>query len=625
MGGHYQTSTGCKTLESDVLIVGSGPIGAVYARTIADSDKSIRILMVEMGEQQKNNITIQKGMGPYVSQYCSGRIGPVVGICRRSGCFSRTSSLFDVDPASVEQQPYSNLPVAPVVRGVGGMGSYWSCATPEMHPELERPDIFSDNEWKDLYDQAKGLFHTSTSEFDHSIRHDLVKETLMRAHKGREFMNLPLACERSKDNPDYVRWTGPARILGELADPRYNGKNFELKAHTCCRRLLVDTVTRRVVGAELTDLLTNETIMAKAKKYIVCGGATLTAGILFNSGIRQDTGYPALVRSIRQGRYLTEQTMTVCQIVLRNSLLQGIWNDPRCKEHHAKFPKDPLRIPYNDPSPEITTPVSNEFPWHTQIQRDPFHHNTIPTSIDPRLILDIRFFGYVKPVYDNYVEFKSEINDLFGMPQPLIHYRLGKDDAKMAQAMMKDMINVASTLGDFLPGGEPRFLAPGAAMHICGTTRAGKDDDGTSVVDKYSKVWRLENLFLGGCGVIPTQNACNPTLTAACFALVGAKKVVNDLHEVERQDVKTQVRGYSFTSVTHPGAPVYKFLSVLDSIKGSVDSLWRCDGPVLSGGPPFCHRLEHQTERSNQPGAGWCLYNLTLPAKLLPAFLPGLT
>jgi pyranose oxidase len=93
------------------------------------------------------------------------------------------------------------------------------------------------------------------------------------------------------------------------------------------------------------------------------------------------------------------------------------------------------------------------------------------------------------------------------------------------------MANVASHLGEFLPGGEPRFLEPGAATHICGTTRAGEEDDGRSVVDKYSKVWRLDNLFIGGCGVIPTQNACNPTLTAACFAIKSARKVVEEIHD----------------------------------------------------------------------------------------------
>lgn len=47
----YNEVDGQRALEADVLIVGSGPIGAVYARTIIDADKSINVLMVDMGEQ----------------------------------------------------------------------------------------------------------------------------------------------------------------------------------------------------------------------------------------------------------------------------------------------------------------------------------------------------------------------------------------------------------------------------------------------------------------------------------------------------------------------------------------------------------------------------------------------
>jgi choline dehydrogenase-like flavoprotein len=103
------------------------------------------------------------------------------------------------------------------------------------------------------------------------------------------------------------------------------------------------------------------------------------------------------------------------------------------------------------------------------------------------------------------------------------------------------MIKIAADLGDFLPGGEPKFLAPGAATHICGTTRAGKADDGRSMVDKYSKLWRLENLFIGGCGVIPTKNACNPTLTAACFAIVGARRVVEEICGLSNQQCQSKL------------------------------------------------------------------------------------
>jgi arachidonate 5-lipoxygenase len=47
----YHVAGGLNGLEPDVLIVGSGPIGAVYARKLIDADEDIKVLMVDIGEQ----------------------------------------------------------------------------------------------------------------------------------------------------------------------------------------------------------------------------------------------------------------------------------------------------------------------------------------------------------------------------------------------------------------------------------------------------------------------------------------------------------------------------------------------------------------------------------------------
>jgi len=90
------------------------------------------------------------------------------------------------------------------------------------------------------------------------------------------------------------------------------------------------------------------------------------------------------------------------------------------------------------------------------------------------------------------------------------------------------MVEVARHIGGFVPGAEPKYLPPGSALHICGTYRAGKSKE-DSVVDRTGKVWGKKDLILGGCGVIPSSNACNPTLTAACFAIVAARQLIRDL------------------------------------------------------------------------------------------------
>ncbi|KAK4203009.1 hypothetical protein QBC40DRAFT_319126 [Triangularia verruculosa] len=150
--------------------------------------------------------------------------------------------------------------------------------------------------------------------------------------------------------------------------------------------------------------------------------------------------------------------------------------------------------------------------------------------VDQRLIVDFRWFSYVKPEETNCVEFSSKIRDAFGMPQPTFHFKLNDEDSKRCTDMITDMTVVARKLGGFLPGAEPKYLAPGSALHICGTYRAGTSKD-DSVVNKFGVVWGQPNLVLGGCGIIPTQNACNPTLTAAAFAIAAVREMLKEKKE----------------------------------------------------------------------------------------------
>lgn len=56
----------------------------------------------------------------------------------------------------------------------------------------------------------------------------------------------------------------------------------------------------------------------------------------------------------------------------------------------------------------------------------------------------------------------------------------------------------------------------------------GEKDDGTCVVDTNSRVWTFDNLFLGTLGVLPTANACNPTMTAMALAIRSADYISNN-------------------------------------------------------------------------------------------------
>jgi len=311
-------------------------------------------------------------------------------------------------------------------------------------------------------------------------------------------------------------------VLGPLAFEydNYKGK-FEIREEQQARKLVHEN--GHVKYCELKDHKRAHITKVYAKLFVVCCGAALTPQLLFNSNIRP--------RAL--GHYITEQTLFFCQIVLRQNLVESVKNDPRfqdvLKKYKQKNPQDPVPIPISDPEPQCWIPVSDGRPWHCQIHRDAFNYGDLAQAIDSRLIVDLRWFGIVKPRYENSITFSESLKDKYGMPQPIFNFVLDKDDRKLQAAMVKDMLRAAGSLGGFLPGSEPQFITPGIVLHLAGTCRMGDKNDGTSVVDPYMKVWDFDNLYLGGNGVIDTGYACNPTLTSVALAFRAADKILGKI------------------------------------------------------------------------------------------------
>ncbi|KAI1097946.1 hypothetical protein F4804DRAFT_338689 [Jackrogersella minutella] len=555
--------------KPEVLIVGSGPIGAVYARTLVD--KNVGVMMVDIGEQasrrigdhRKNSVAVQKDISLFTN-VIRGELSPLSIPVSESDLhldpvsWQSAPGKFVLNGQNPSQQRRYNLAASAATRTVGGMSSHWTCCTPRQHP-LERSTLFTDDEWDELYKKAEALFDTNPTVFDDSVRHRLVKQVVANAvektkGQNRTVKSMPLACKRPSENSPYIEWSCTATILGDLADPSLMKENkFDMKPQWQCDMLHINLHTKKVEGAILIDLVKNEEWLVTAKKYVVCAGAVLTAGImaksLFKSDIPMERRYPAL------GKYLTEQTMTFCQVALKQELVDDVRDNPakldtygshvieRAVNRHINcHPDDPLPFPFSDFDPQVYIPFSEQHPWHTQIHRDAFGYGEIPADLDQRLVVDLRWFSYTSENPDNKVTFDKERRDGFGMPQPTFHFTLSREDGQRAHRMMQEnqihsMVQVSSCLGGFVPGSEPRYLPPGLALHICGIYRAGKQKEGesledvkkTSVVDRCGRVWGLDNLNLGGCGVIAQGNASNPTLTAACHALAGARQILEEL------------------------------------------------------------------------------------------------
>ncbi|KAH7924400.1 putative pyranose oxidase [Leucogyrophana mollusca] len=564
--------------QFDVLIAGSGPIGATYARFLVD--KGLNVVMVEIGDQdtripgahKKNEIEYQKDIDRFVKV--------IQGALSTVSVPTSSTVLPTLDPAAWQasdpsqmiisngrnphQQEYNNLGAQAVTRGVGGMATHWTCATPEFLKGLERPKIFPDHgeqddkEWDLLYRSARSLIGTSEHEFDESIRHNAVLRALQKGYPDRVVKALPLACHRLAKGSPYVQWHAPDNIFGDMfTDP--NKKNsegvqrgcFQLLTNTCCTRLIQEGYSNTNVDlklAEVMDLLaarfagtpdapqTNFAI--NAKTFVVAAGAVATPQILAKSGFGGWRDAPADVLIPNLGKRITEQPMAFCQVLLRREIVEDIgmlddkpqWWQDAVNAHRKANPKDPLPIPFQDGEPQVTIPATIERPWHTQIHRDAFSYGEAGPRVDSRVVVDLRFFGMQAGDSSNILLFEKDITDAYGMPQPTFEYLPTTHFASQATNMMNDMTNTANIIGGYLPGSEPQFMTPGLALHLGGTARLGQGSEiDESVANYNSQVWKFKNLYVGGNGVIPTPFGANPTLTSMALAIRAAKKLYTDV------------------------------------------------------------------------------------------------
>ncbi|QKW07971.1 GMC family oxidoreductase N-terminal domain-containing protein [Streptomyces sp. NA04227] len=483
------------TYTPDVLLVGSGPVGAALAHRLV-VEGGLDVLMVELGAQESHPR----------------------GENRRNRADFRERDV-----------------VPPAVRAVGGLGTVWECGVPTFVPEVEltwqgQKYPIDAAALDKQYAKAGEQLGRTTGLFPTSVRHRAVRKALLEA--GHDAVTeLPLAA-RTVAEPDHERvvWAGTDALFGPLGDPAFtpDAGSFTLLSDHLCTGLSVerDGENRRVVGAVVTDLDAGAgvggggEVSVVAKAYVVAGGTMATPQLLAASGLGERL--PAL------GRYATDSPIAVCRVVLKSAVVDAVEGSAtgaaleRIRQHRKRHPEDRLPIPHKDTPVNLFLPPSQDRPWHAHIRSVP--EGVAGTSVDERIVLELRWFGICRPREDNRVEFSTTAQDRNGMPQPALQLTAGADDAANAEAMLRHMVEVAQTIGQFLPGAEPQLIPAGAGMQLAGTTRMGTDPD-TSVVNADSRVWGVANLYLGGNGLHPFGNASAPTLTSIAAALHAADAI----------------------------------------------------------------------------------------------------
>ncbi|MDH6579174.1 GMC family oxidoreductase [Kitasatospora sp. MAP5-34] len=157
----------------------------------------------------------------------------------------------------------------------------------------------------------------------------------------------------------------------------------------------------------------------------------------------------------------------------------------------------------------------------------------------------------------NRVTIDPRYRDALGNCRPILNYDLSDHVKKGMRAALDVSHQIFQLLGaderTAYPSDAPSYFQyDGAgytfqgAGHGCGTHVMG-DHRHNSVVDQWQRSWDHANLYLVGCGSMPSIGTSNPSLTMAALALRSVEKIHHDLMDLHRPLVlrPTPVPGYA--------------------------------------------------------------------------------
>ncbi len=503
----------------DVLIIGSGPIGATYARVLSDSRKDLKIKMIDLGPKVSEKIgqhikNIQNpqevdkaqilSQGPKKEQY------PMISVAERAAAVQRGELRSDylaragthLVSETEDDLKLNQMPAVSLSTNLGGMGIHWTCACPRPGNE-ERIPFISTEEMDDALTKAEKVLDVTQEAFPISDEGKYILDNLNQAlgknhSPGRQVQPMPLACKNDNGNR---YWTGPDVILGEtLQNP-----NFEVISETLCKKILFEG--DKITGVEVENITTGVKQLIEAKIVIVAADAIRTPQLLWASGIRPKA----------LGHYLNEHPFIFTFVEMEG------FNQEKAKAKNNKV-GDPVVgvfwVPFDAPN----------HPFHGQIM----HMDLSPmktTITDPdKHIVGLGWGCLKESRFEDCIEFSETETDYFGMPKMSFKYSYSDKDKKALEEAKQMQARVASTFGKAIKDAEQTIMPAGSSLHYEGTTRMGEKNDGDSVCDSFSKVWEFTNLYVGGNGVIPMATTSNPTLTSVALAIRACENILkNDL------------------------------------------------------------------------------------------------
>lgn len=465
-------------IETRVAVVGSGAGGAAVAGEL--SRRGIAVLVAEAGPQKteplgshiRNRDPTELGLAPF-----NDALGEALVFA---------SGGAGAGPAFEDMK---------VIHSVGGMFSYWTCNCPMPHP-AERAPWIPDHEWDSLLGRTNELLGVGYDFGEGGVRQARMIERVQGVaggdEPGREVQPMPVAAQRGAGR---LRFSSVDDLLATDGQPG----ELTVRADMVCTGVLHQG--GRATGVRLQPARGGEEIEVRAEAVVVAAGTVGTPKLLAGSGV--DAG-PAL------GAYLFDHPAVGSRVVMRPEILADVGAD--------------------DPVFTVWIPYTSDRPWHNQICRFPTNPAAIEYAAGPTETADVFTFAAMEVLPENRFAFDFDRLDPFGLPELAGHYRLSTNDTATIGRGLDEHFRIAAEIGNLVDHRwAPTFFGPGWSTHMMGSCRMGGEDDGTSCVDPYGKLWGYDNLYVAGNAVFAVSNAGNPTPMTIAMGLRTAGAIADRL------------------------------------------------------------------------------------------------
>ena len=508
-------------MKTDILIIGSGPVGATYARILSKQKLNSKILMIDAGPkvsdkigQHVKNITDHKAMetAQILSQGPKKTAYPMISVAERAMAVQRGELSADILARAgthlvldqIEDIKSNEMPSISMSTNLGGMGIHWTCACPTPG-HGEQITIIPQNEMDEVLAKAREILNVTQEAFPSSPESEAIlnvlNQTLGKNHaENRQAQPMPLACKTDEAGNRY--WTASDVILGETLE----NPNFELRSETICRKL--NHENSKIIGAEIEHIQSGKSETVEAKIVILAADPLRTPQLLWASGIRPKA----------LGHYLNEHPFVFTFVELDKDLVKKFAPNSQSSAVSRKTP-DPtvgvFWVPFDAPN----------HPFHGQIMHMDLSPMKTNVSDESKQIVGLGWGCLKESNFEDQIVFSETEKDYFGMPKMNFKFKLTDTDLANIEAAKAVQKKVVNSFGKEIKDGGQTLMPPGTSLHYEGTTRMGTENDGESVCDTYSQVWNFENLFVGGNGVIPIATTSNPTLVSVALAVRSAEKI----------------------------------------------------------------------------------------------------